>query len=81
MILQPLIETNFAGSSDPARRVGSGINDVQLELRLRYEIRREIAPYIGYSWTRKLGSTADIARAAGERVTERGIVAGIRLWF
>jgi copper resistance protein B len=81
LILQPRLETNFSSASDRERGVGSGINDVQLGLRLRYEIRREIAPYIGVSWTRRLGNTADIARAASERVTERGVVAGIRVWY
>ena len=81
LILQPRIETGFSGSSDRARGVGSGINDVQLGLRLRYEIRREIAPYIGYTWGRKVGNTADIARGNGERVTEHGIVVGLRIWY
>lgn len=81
LVLQPRIETSFTGASDRERGVGSGINDVQLGLRLRYEIRREIAPYIGFSWVRKVGNTADIARDQGERTTERGIVAGLRIWF
>lgn len=81
LILQPRIETNFTSSSDRKRRIGSGINDLELGLRLRYEIRREIAPYIGLSWTRKLGSTAGIARSEGESVNERAIVAGLRIWY
>lgn len=81
LILQPRVETAFAGSSDRERGIGSGINDVQLGLRLRYEFRREIAPYIGFSWGRKLGNTADIARSNGESPTERGWVVGVRLWY
>lgn len=81
LILQPRIETNFSGSADPDRDVGSGLNDLELGLRLRYEIRREIAPYIGVSWTRKLGDTADIARAAGHETSETALVVGIRLWY
>lgn len=81
LILQPRFETGFSGRSDPQRGVGSGINDVQFGLRLRYEIRREIAPYVGFSWGRKVGDTADMARGRGEGVTERGIVAGLRLWY
>jgi copper resistance protein B len=50
-------------------------------LRLRYEIRREIAPYIGINWGRKIGQTADLARQAGESSIERQVVAGVRLWF
>jgi copper resistance protein B len=80
-ILQPRIETNFAGASDRERGIGTGFTDVQLGLRLRYEIRREIAPYIGISWTRRLGDTADIARGRSDRVTGRGVVLGLRLWY
>jgi copper resistance protein B len=81
LILQPRIETNFAGSADPARDVGSGVNDLELGLRLRYEVRREFAPYIGIEWTRKFGGTADLARAAGRDVSERALVLGVRVWY
>lgn len=81
LILQPRIETGFSGASDRARGIGSGINDVQLGLRLRYEFRREIAPYIGVSWARKAGDTADLARASGQNPITRGVVVGLRLWY
>lgn len=80
LVLQPRIETHFSGASDPERGIGNGINDVQIGLRLRYEVRREFAPYIGISWTRKVGETADIARSRDEDVHEYGIVAGVRIW-
>lgn len=81
LIFQPRIETQFAGYADRDRGVERGIEHVEAGLRLRYEIRRELAPYIGVSWTRKLGDTADLARARGERVRESSIVAGIRVWY
>jgi len=71
---------NFVGSTDFARGVGRGIRDVELGLRLRYEIRREFAPYIGINWTRKVGDTADIVRRQGGDVSQFAIVAGLRLW-
>ena len=80
-ILQPRVETNFAGSSDPARGIGSGFTDVSLGLRLRYEIKREFAPYVGLTWTRKLGNTADLARAAGRDARETALVIGLRVWY
>lgn len=52
LILQPTAEANFYGKNDPARGVGSGLSDTELGLRLRYEIRREFAPYIGVTWNR-----------------------------
>lgn len=81
VFLTPEIETNIYGKSDRERGIGSGVSDVSLGLRLRYEIRREIAPYIGFSWTRKLGRTADFAREAEQSPTERQLVAGVRVWF
>ena len=81
LILQPRIETNVAFSADEARGIGKGFNDVQLGLRLRYEIRREFAPYIGLTWRKQLDDTADLARLAGEEVENRAIVAGVRIWY
>lgn len=81
LILQPRIETNFAFSRVESAGVGRGFNDVEFGLRLRYEIRREFAPYIGVNWNRKLGDTADLFRRGGEDVKNFSIVAGIRLWY
>jgi copper resistance protein B len=81
LILQPRIESNLSNASDPVRGVGRGVNDVQLGLRLRYEIQREFAPYIGINWTRKLGDTASLARARGEDVRAASIVLGLRIWY
>lgn len=81
LVLQPRIETNFSAVAEPARGAGKGLNDIEVGLRLRYEIRREFAPYIGVVWTRKLGDTADLARSRGEDATGRAIVAGLRVWY
>jgi len=50
-------------------------------LRLRYEIRREFAPYIGINWSKQFGDTADYTEAAGEESSDTRLVAGIRAWF
>jgi copper resistance protein B len=81
LILQPEIEANLYGKSDPARQVGSGLSDMDLGVRLRYEIRRELAPYVGISWRRRFGSSADMARVAGESASDVQLLAGIRLWL
>ncbi len=80
-ILQPRFESSFSGSADRERGLGSGINDVELGLRLRYEIRREFAPYIGVNWKRSVGDTADLARAAGRDTREMALVLGVRIWY
>lgn len=81
LVLQPRLELNAAAQRVRAWGVGHGLNDLQLGLRLRYEIRREFAPYVGVEWVRKFGDTADLARDEGERVGNLGLVAGVRLWF
>lgn len=81
LVLQPRIEANFYGKSDPLREIGSGLSNASIGLRLRYEFKREIAPYIGVQWVRKFGGTADFARADGERTRDTQWVAGLRFWF
>ncbi|NHN66840.1 MAG: copper resistance protein B [Mesorhizobium sp.] len=81
LILQPTAEANFHGKDDPARAVGSGLSNTELGLRLRYEIRREFAPYIGVTWNRAYGNTADYAREEGDDRSEARLVLGVRLWF
>lgn len=81
LIMQPRFETNVAASSVPNFGVGSGLNDLQLGLRLRYEVRREFAPYIGVSWKRQFGNTADLTRAEGGDIDNLALTAGFRVWF
>jgi len=81
LILQPNLEFNAYGKDDADRGIGSGLSDVELGLRLRYEIRREFAPYVGVSWHRKLGDTADYARAEGADKDEAQLLLGVRLWY
>jgi copper resistance protein B len=81
LILQPELEANLYGKDDPARGIGSGLSDIQAGLRLRYEIRREFAPYIGVEWRGMFGNTADFARSDGEDPRDAQFVAGLRVWF
>jgi copper resistance protein B len=81
LILQPEAEINLYGRNDPQRRLGSGVSDIQFGLRLRYEIRRQFAPYIGVNWVRRVGTSADYARQDQQPVLDRQIVAGVRIWF
>lgn len=81
LVLQPYGEINLYGKSDPERQLGRGVSDLELSLRLRYEIRREWAPYVGVGWFRLFGETGELARAAGEGVNELQWVAGLHVWF
>lgn len=81
LILQPRVELNFAAQDVPENRIGSGLSNAEIGLRLRYEFAREFAPYIGVSYDRKVGDTASFARFDGERVSTTSFVVGVRTWF
>ena len=81
LILQPRVELRFHGKDDFERGIGSGLSTTELGLRLRYEIRRELAPYIGVAWEHKSGDTADLARLNGEAVEDTRWLAGLSIWF
>jgi copper resistance protein B len=80
-ILSPEIEINLHGKDDPALGIGAGLSNIEAGLRLRYEIRREIAPYLGVTWEKNYGRTADFAQAAGEDSRDSELVFGIKAWF
>jgi copper resistance protein B len=81
LILQPLAEADIYGKADPERGLGAGLSSIDMGLRLRYEFRRELAPYIGFTWERKFFGTADRARAAGYDVGGPALALGLRVWF
>jgi copper resistance protein B len=81
LILEPRLEANFYGKDDLERGLGSGLSDVTVALRLRYEVRRELAPYIGVEWANQYGGTEDLTRTAGRDPRETRIMMGLRFWF
>jgi copper resistance protein B len=81
VVLQPSAEINLSAQNVRARGVGAGISDVELGLRLRFEVEREFAPYIGVNWERKMFRTARYARDEGEEASALALVAGVRFRF
>ncbi len=81
LILQPRAELNLSAQNVPELGLGSGVTNLELGLRLRYELTRQVAPYIGVSYDRKFGGTADFAKARGERAGTPSLVFGVRTWF
>lgn len=71
-ILQPRVEVNLAAQDVPDQRIAAGVSSIELGLRLRYEIAREFAPYVGVNWERRYGA----ARGGGA-----ALALGIRSWF
>ncbi len=81
LILQPRAELNLAAQDIPVLGIGAGIDQIEVGARLRYEIRREFAPYIGIEQSWRTGQGADYARLRGEDPSTTSFVAGIRFWF
>jgi len=81
LVLQPLVELEIYGKDDPERGIGAGLSSIETGLRLRYEVRRELAPYVGVTWDRKLFGTADRARTVGKDVGGTRLAFGLRTWF
>lgn len=81
LVLQPLVEASLYGKDDAMRGIGSGLSTIEVGFRLRYEVIREFAPYIGIVRERAFGNTADLRRSEGEDIDDTRIVAGFRIWF
>ncbi len=81
LILSPEAEVNLYSRDDPRRRIGSGLSDLDAGLRLRYEITRKFAPYLGVVYEGRFGRTADFAHAAGEQADAVKFTVGLRGWF
>jgi copper resistance protein B len=81
LVLQPRLELNGAFQKDEAIGTAAGLNDVELGGRLRYEIRREFAPYIGVTWKESIGATHRLVVREGGDPAHLAFVAGVRLWF
>lgn len=81
LILQPRVEANFAAQDVPESLTGAGLSDIELGLRLRYDIRREFAPYVGVVYERSFAAASRYRRAAGEDTGGFALVLGVRTWF
>jgi copper resistance protein B len=81
LVLQPRAELELAAQDVPEDGLGAGLSEFELGVRLRYERDRAFAPYVGVSWDRKLGRTADFTRLRGDDAGGASFVAGIRAWF
>jgi copper resistance protein B len=80
IVVQPQAELNFYSKSDPRRGTGSGLSDLDTGIRVRYEISRKFAPYVGFAYAGKYGDSKTYARRAGETVDSSTFVFGIRVW-
>ena len=79
--MQPEVEANFYSQDDRGRATGSGLADIDAGLRLRYEIDRKFAPYIGVAYAGKFGETASMVRRLGESARSTRFTFGLKAWF
>ncbi len=80
-ILQGRFQTNLAIQRVEEFTTGSGLNNLEFGARLRYEIRREFAPYVGASFDRSFGETATLVRQQGGDPSQIRFVVGVRMWY
>lgn len=81
VVFEPRLEVDASAARVPEFGIGSGITNLELGGRLRYEFSKKLAPYMGVNWERQFGGTADFAREAGEPVSSATFVAGLRAWY
>ena len=81
LVFQPLVELSLSGTDDADRGIGAGLSTAEVGFRFRYEYRRELAPYAGVVWHKKLFGTGDFARARGSDAGGWHLVAGLRWWI
>ena len=81
LILQPRAELDFALQDIPEERVGSGLSNVELGARLRYQFVPNFAPYVGVVYERAIGRSARSLRAGDERPGGLQFTVGLRTWF
>jgi copper resistance protein B len=81
LVLQPRLEINASLDDAPELGIANGLNSTEVGLRLRYEMRREFAPYVGVRWERLYGDTRDLASAEGEPLSKTSLIIGVRAWF
>lgn len=81
LILQGRVQTNVAIQRVEEFTTGSGLNNLEFGMRLRYEFHRKFAPYIGLSLDRSFGETATLVRQQGGDPSQIRFVTGLRLWF
>ena len=81
LILQPRVELEVSARDIPEREIGAGVTKIETGLRLRYEIAREFAPYLGLGYEAKIGKTSTIAKAAGKDPDGLAVLVGLRAWF
>lgn len=81
LVLQPLVEFEVYGRADRERLIDTGLSTGEIGVRLRYLVKRELAPYLGVVWSRRFFGSADLARASDRATSNARLAVGVRAWF
>lgn len=81
LVLQPEVSASLYGKNDPAMNQGDGLSDISATFRLRYDINRQFAPYLGFQYSKYFGKTADLVQGTSRKDSQSQLMAGIRFWF
>lgn len=81
LILQPRVEVDLSAQNIRELGIGTGLSTADLGLRLRYQLSQQFSPYVGVSYERAFGNTADYRRDEGEKAGSLKLVTGLRMWF
>lgn len=81
LILQPRVKASSALQQERAFGVNTGLHETEIDARVRFEVRREFAPYVGLSWRQTYGGTKALLHQADEPTSLVSLLAGIRMWF
>lgn len=81
LFLIPRLETEFSFQDIPEYEQWQGVTAVELGARMVYQVRRELAPYVGITWSRLLGETAHNVRHEGGELDSAAVVIGLRYWL
>jgi copper resistance protein B len=76
-----IAEAEWFGQSDPEEVIGAGLSTVEGGVRLRYEITRQFAPYVGLEREWSFGKTSDLRGLSSHSRTDNRWVIGLRFWF
>jgi copper resistance protein B len=81
LVAQPFVEGMLASQDDPSIRLGAGLSRIEGGLRLRYEIEKEFAPFVGVSFEQFTGNTAGLVAGDGEATSSLRALVGLKIWF
>jgi len=81
LIVKPFVELNFSANEVARRSIGPGLTDIETGVQLRYEVRRELAPFVEFRYTRLVGRTSELARADGEKSQDFSVILGLKVSF